>query len=184
MFASDIAEFRSNVRKYWRDNVKTYFSKTEQNYNLDPKMNHRFLIAPFGGKNEPRLKNALVVNWTPYTGHITVKVAPIMVKATGAGSPQRPKRIGKPVRTMTRTYRSGQHAYDLIDILSKGTRDSPGRYVVAIDARVSNGIRKGTTGEQWVQWFSSFMLNVEEELGRLADKLEKKIENSLIEEFE
>jgi hypothetical protein len=65
-FANDIAVFRNNVRRYWKANVKKYFSKREAEYGLQPKLNHRFMISQYNEGREPRIQNALVVNWTRY----------------------------------------------------------------------------------------------------------------------
>lgn len=182
-FANDIAAFRTNVRRYWKANVKKYFSKREAEYGLPPKLNHRFMISPYNEGREPRIQNALVVNWTPDSGHITIDVAPIMVKATGEGSVYKPERISHPTRTSERSYRAGQRAFDLISILSRGTDRSPGRYIASIDRRMPSGFRRATGHEKWDEWMSSFITKVDLELERLADKIEGKVANQLVEEI-
>lgn len=194
MNAESIQEFKRTVRMYWKTGVKKYFSKRETNYKrldgspFETMTKHRFIFSPFTEGNEPRLRNALIVNWIPYTGHVRIDVAPIMVKATGKATLKgnvsiKPHQYRKPVQTSERTYRSGQSAYDLIRLLSEGTRASKGKYVASIDARVTKGTRKGTDSSAWNAWFDEFMGQVDFALERLADKIENKIADYLIEEF-
>lgn len=188
--SADITNFKNNVRKYWKSNVKKHFSKRENNYGgLQPKLNHRFLITPFGANRSPRLQNALVIRWTPESNHINVNVASIMVKAIGSEGhesgiyninkdtrygPNQPKRENYQQRAS-----HGTKAYDLIDLLSKGTRTSKGRYRVRYDCRVASGERKGTSGAAWDNWFTEFLSFVDGELERLADKIEEVVERQL-----
>jgi len=202
IFADDVAEFRTVVRRYWKSNVKKYFSKREQNYikpdgsRLEPKTNHRFLFAPFTDSNEPRLKNALSINWTPETGHIMVNVVPIMAKAVN--TPRATKipidtRYGKN-KPENKNYQStvttgGVMGVDIIELLKEGTSPSEKKYSVSIDARRPKGKRAGTSNTAWERWFSEFLVAVDNEIERLADKMEKKVSSIIsgkltsIEEF-
>lgn len=164
-----IKDFNRNIRYYWKQNIKKYFNKRENQYRLDPKVNHRFMISPYTDSREPRLRNAIVINWTPATNHVTVKVAPIMVKSVRRGHPIKPG-----TRTMTGDVaQKGQKAYDLIEILRKGTRSSRKKYIVSLDARINRGTRGPQKNDQWKRWFDGALMGkIDKELNRLADKLE------------
>lgn len=197
----EVEAFRNNIRQYWKKNVKKHFSKRVNNYGgLHPKLNHRFLISPFGSDRQPILKNALVIRWMPEANHINVYVSPIMVESIGnAGHKQGLYKINKnktfgPNKNRykeTKVFKAqrGQTAYDLIDLLSKGTRTSDRRYNVRYDARVppgdDAGVRKGTNNKAWLAWFTEFLNHVDGEIERLADNVADIIEKQLVmpEEF-
>jgi hypothetical protein len=164
----EIDRFIDSNRKYWRRNVKKYFSKRENVYNLPVKMDHRISIAKRG---EARLSNALEVKWNPSNNHVTMKIAPIMVKSVNAGS-------------------GGQ--VNLIDILAKGTGVSAGKWVkyavymnhTYIDKRIKyNGQLIGTRGPQsnqpWIAWMGDFTSHMNERLEELNERLANIIGDTL-----
>lgn len=169
-----IKEFNRNIRYYWKQNIKKYFTKRENQYGLDPKVNHRFMISPYTDSREPRLRNAIIINWTPATNHVTVKVAPIMVKGRPGKPGTRTKsRIRTRTRIRTMTGEVAQKAYDLIEILRKGTRSSRKKYIVSLDARINRGTRGPQKNDQWKRWFDgALMVKIDRELNILTDKLE------------
>lgn len=174
--------FRTEIRRYWKMNVKKYFSKRERQYGLDPKINHRFVFARSADGPEPRLKNALIVNWTPDSNHITVNVAPIMVKSVTIG-----RRVPKGTKTMTGESANGSKAYDLITLLGSKQRPSKGKWIAKIDARVFNTkkMRQSSDPRIWQNWFDRFTDQLDERLEEFADKLADKMADKLVpvEEF-
>jgi len=172
-----VEEFRTDIRRYWRSNVKKYFNKRQEEYGLPPKLNHRFMFAKTEDSS-PVLRNALVVNWTPMTNHITVSTAPIMVKTVS---------FGKRVNARKYKYATGERVaagtkmYDLIELLGYKHKDKSGRYVVSIDARVKPGTRKSPDPQIWANWFSEFTAFVDFKLNEYADRIANKVADELVE---
>ncbi len=176
--------FRTDIRRYWRQNVKKYFSRREKQYMLPPKVNHRFMFAQQVDSATPRLQNALVVNWTPASNHITVTTAPIMVKSVTIGN-----RVPRGTWTMDDKREQGKmtsRAYDLITLLGTRQRSdySSGRWVAKIiDARVKPGMRKSSDPRIWQDWFNRFTGQVDKKLELFADGLADKTASYIVEEF-
>lgn len=181
-----INELNDKLRVYWMRNVKQYFNLRETKWGLDPKTNHRYVIAPYSmsgkgaGLGEPRLRNAIMLNWVPSSNMVTVRVAPIMVKSQ---SNFQTVKVG--TRTMTegwknRARKGANRAYDLIDLLSIGTHETPGAYVryryngyykYDVDMRVNRGVRHATTGDTWNRWMNRFIAYMDSCLQDTANKL-------------
>lgn len=175
----EIRKFNDRLVRYWRANVKKYFNKRESKYNLPPKINHRFLFSPYSGKKEPRLQNAIEVNWHPASNHIRVKIVPIMVRSVTIGN-----YVQKGAKTADGSFvvkkQNSHRAYDLIRLLSERQRPtSPGAWVATIDRRVSDGTRRAHDPTVWNNWFSSFTNQIDVELEKLATAIEKHV----VEEF-
>lgn len=178
-----VDEFRTDIRRYWKQNVKRYFSKREIEYGLQPKLNHRFMFAQTVESGQPRLKNALVVNWTPASNHVTVYVAPIMVRSVTIG-----KRVPRGTETMTGDVVRGRHtprAFDVITLLGTRHRPSPGTWIATIDRRVKRGERQSSDPRIWQNWFNRFIGQVDRKLEKFADKVADETADKIlpVEEF-
>lgn len=157
-YALAVKEFTNSVRMYWRLHIEDYFNKRTSNYDgLERKINHRVSIST--GEPDKTLRNVLEVNWHPESGHVMIQPGKLMV-------------MGK------------SHNINLINILVKGgTRTTPMRYCVAVDARMKEGSRKPQTNKQWIDWMNVFIPYVDSKLEELADATAEAVADSLVEEF-
>jgi len=148
--------FGGYLRNYWRSHVKPHFSKTITNYFDGAARAHETFITYRSSADQGRLQDALSFMWYPDYNSVNIRVKPIMVYKFNKSS-----------------------RYDLIKYLSMGTRESPRRYIVALNKRPrwAGGERAGTTNEQWIGWWNEFVPVVDNVINRLADNATRHVAN-------
>lgn len=181
---SDVEEFNRKCRAYWKRNISKYFDRTHTVYGLPTKLNHRFVITPGDEGGGSRIKDAIIVSWSPMMNTIHIKHGKILVQSqSGYETVKVPKKGGRG-RPGTVKLR----AHDLFRILQEGTPATPGAFVIGKNPRTGTrygfripaGIRGPQSNKAWNAWMREFVMYVDAQLEVLADKLADQVVKRLM----